>query len=465
MTQIITRFAPSPTGYLHIGSARTALFNWLFAKHHGGKYLLRIEDTDRARSTDDAVRAIIDGLNWLGLIPDEEPIFQFQRAKHHADMALKLLNEGKAYYCYCTPQELEEMREKANLEGKPQKYDGRWRDRDPKDAPKDIKPVIRLKAPNEGETILYDHVQGLINVANIQLDDMVLLRGDGTPTYMLSVVVDDFDMGITHVIRGDDHLTNTFRQIQLYNAFGWNLPIFGHIPLIHGQDGAKLSKRHGALGVEAYRDMGILPEAMCNYLLRLGWGHGDDEIINMQQAIKWFDFNGIGKSASRLDMAKLFHINHHYIQHKSTEELLLLLEDQFKQPDKPLLSHEKDRITIGIEGLKKRAQTLVELAENALIYRDIRPIKIENEDQLKAISDLKEVFSDLFQHLSSIQEWSHPMLDLELKLFLEQKGLKLGKIGPSLRLILTSKLNAPSIVDVMLALGKDESLLRLGDFI
>lgn len=463
MTKIITRFAPSPTGYLHIGSARTALFNWLFAKHHNGKYLLRIEDTDRARSTDDAVRAIIDGLNWLGLVPDEEPIFQFQRAKHHADMALKLLNEGKAYYCYCTPQELDEMREKAKAEGKPPKYDGRWRDRDPKDAPKDINPVIRLKAPITGETILNDHVQGTITVSNMQLDDMVLLRGDGTPTYMLSVVVDDFDMGITHVIRGDDHLTNTFRQIQLYNAFGWNFPIFGHIPLIHGQDGAKLSKRHGALGVEAYRDMGILPEAMCNYLLRLGWSHGDHEMINMQQAIKWFDFDGIGKSPSRLDMAKLFHINHHYIQEKSPKDLLPPLDEKFKQS--PLQPEEKERITIGIDSLKKRSQTLIELAENASIYRNIRPIKIEDPQQAKTISDLKEIWADLHQHLSLIAEWSHHNIDLELKQFLEQKGLKLGKIGPSLRLILTSKLNAPSIVDVIHALGKEESLLRLADFI
>jgi glutamyl-tRNA synthetase len=465
MTQIITRFAPSPTGYLHIGSARTALFNWLFAKHHGGKYLLRIEDTDRARSTNDAVRAIFEGLNWLGLIPDEEPIFQFQRAKHHADMALKLLNEGKAYYCYCTIEELDAMREKAKIEGKTPKYDGRWRDRDPKDAPKDVKPVIRLKAPLTGETILNDHVQGVINVSNMQLDDMVLLRGDGTPTYMLSVVVDDFDMGITHVIRGDDHLTNTFRQIQLYNAFGWDYPVFGHIPLIHGQDGAKLSKRHGALGVDAYRDMGILPEAMCNYLLRLGWSHGDNEMITIQQAIEWFDFDGIGKSPSRLDMTKLLHTNHHYIQEKPTEDLMILLEEHFNRSGNPLKAHEKERITTGIEGLKKRSQTLLELAENASIYRDIRPVKIEDPDHLKIITDLKNVLSDLHQHLSSIQEWSHSVIDVELKRFLEQKGLKLGKIGPSLRLILTSKVNAPSIIDVMYALGKDESLLRVGDVI
>jgi glutamyl-tRNA synthetase len=464
MTQIITRFAPSPTGYLHIGSARTALFNWLFAKHHGGKYLLRIEDTDRERSTQDAVRAIIDGLNWMGLTPDEDPIFQFQRANRHAEMALKLLAEGKAYYCYCTQQELEEIREKARLEGRPPKYDGRWRDKDPKDAPKDIKPTLRLRAPIDGETILNDRVQGQVIVSNHQLDDMVLLRGDGTPTYMLSVVVDDFDMGITHVIRGDDHLTNTFRQIQLYNAFNWTYPEFGHIPLIHGPDGAKLSKRHGALGVEAYRDMGILPEAMCNYLLRLGWSHGDDEIISRQKAIEWFDFDGIGKSPSRLDMTKLHHINQHYMKEKTAEDLLHLTEKQFDTKGIKLSSQEKERIKNGIESLKPRAQNLVELAEQADIYRNIRPIKMEDESQQSVITEQKEILAQLSERLKSVVDWSQENIDTKIKEFLTEKGLKLGKIGPSLRLILTGRTSAPGVFEVMFALGKEETLLRLEDY-
>jgi len=296
---VVTRFAPSPTGFLHVGGARTALFNWLFARHHGGKYLLRIEDTDRQRSTEAAIEAIFDGLHWLGLDADEPPIFQFARAPRHAEVARELLAKGHAYHCYASPEELEEMRAKAKAEGRPMRYDGRWRDRDPKEAPAGVKPVIRLKAPQEGETVIEDKVQGRVTVANAQLDDMVLLRADGTPTYMLSVVVDDHDMAITHVIRGDDHLTNAFRQTQLYRACGWEAPIFAHIPLIHGPDGAKLSKRHGALGVDAYREMGYLPEALRNYLLRLGWAHGDDEIITTEQAIEWFDLDAVGRSPSR----------------------------------------------------------------------------------------------------------------------------------------------------------------------
>ena len=313
-TNIVTRFAPSPTGFLHIGGVRTALFNWLFARHHQGRYLLRIEDTDRKRSTEEAIGAILDGLEWMGLSGDEEPFFQSQHATRHSEVAKSLLEAGKAYNCYATPEELSEMRETAKAEGRSMRYDGRWRDRDPADAPSGVDPVVRLRAPQDGETIIADLVQGDVRVANGELDDMVLLRSDGTPTYMLSVVVDDHDMGITHVIRGDDHLTNSFRQAQLYQLMGWKIPEFGHMPLLHGADGAKLSKRHGALGVEAYRDMGFLNEAMFNYLLRLGWGHGDDEIISREEAIEWFTLEGVGKSPARFDMEKLTSLNAHYIR-------------------------------------------------------------------------------------------------------------------------------------------------------
>ena len=328
---VITRFAPSPTGYLHIGSARTALFNWLYARRKGGKFLLRIEDTDRARSTDEAIDAIFDSMKWLGLDWDEEPIFQFSRASRHAEVAHQLLKEGKAYYCYCSPEELEKMREEARAKNLPAGYDGRWRDRDASEAPPGIPPVIRFKAPREGETVIEDQVQGTVRLQNNQLDDMVLLRADGTPTYMLSVVVDDHDMEITHIIRGDDHLTNAFRQYHLYDAMGWTVPVFAHIPLIHGPDGAKLSKRHGALGAEAYREMGFLPEAMRNYLLRLGWAHGDDEVIPTEKAIEWFDLPAIGRSPSRFDVAKLTNLNAHYMREAEDNRLVDLIEYPLSQ--------------------------------------------------------------------------------------------------------------------------------------
>ena len=311
---VVTRFAPSPTGFLHIGGARTALFNRLFARHHGGRYLVRIEDTDRERSTKEAIGAIFDGLSWLGLMGDEEPVFQSTRQERHAAMARELLARGGAYPCYATAEELAEMRERARAEGRSVRYDGRWRDRDPSEAPPGVKPVIRLKAPQEGETVIDDLVQGEVRFANSQLDDMVLLRSDGTPTYMLSVVVDDHDMGITHVIRGDDHLNNAARQTQLYLALGWEPPRFAHVPLIHGPDGAKLSKRHGALSVGAYREMGFLPEAMRNYLLRLGWAHGDEEIILDEQAIAWFGLEAVGRSPARFDMQRLTNLNAHYLR-------------------------------------------------------------------------------------------------------------------------------------------------------
>ena len=311
---VTVRFAPSPTGFLHIGGARTALFNWLFARHHGGNFRLRIEDTDRVRSTPEAVEAIIDGLEWLGLDWDGEIVYQFARAARHAEVARQLLAAGHAYYCCCTPAELEAMREQARAEKRSVRYDGTWRDRDPAERPPGVAPAIRLKAPQTGATTIHDHVQGEVTVANDELDDLIILRGDGTPTYNLSVVVDDHDMGVTHVIRGDDHLNNAFRQTQIYRALDWPVPEFAHVPLIHGPDGAKLSKRHGALGVDAYREMGYLPEALRNYLLRLGWSHGDDEIISTEEAIRWFDLDAVGRAPARFDFAKLGNLNGHYIR-------------------------------------------------------------------------------------------------------------------------------------------------------
>jgi glutamyl-tRNA synthetase len=361
---VVTRFAPSPTGFLHIGGARTALFNWLYARRHGGKYLLRIEDTDRQRSTKAAIDAIVDGLSWLGLDWDGDVFHQFEHAHRHAEIAHQLLAEGKAYRCYASPQELDEMREKARSEGRPMRYDGRWRDRDPGDAPAGVKPVIRLKAPQEGESVVIDRVLGAVTVQNAQLDDMVLLRSDGTPVYMLSVVVDDHDMGITHVIRGADHHTNTFRQVQLYNALGWQAPEFAHIPLIHGPDGAKLSKRHGALGVDAYRDMGFLPAALRNYLLRLGWSHGDDEVISTSQATAWFDLEHVGQSPARFDFAKLTNLNAHYLRDMADADLLPLVRPAIDAAiGTPLSGVALDRVVRGIGGVKQRSRTLVELLE------------------------------------------------------------------------------------------------------
>src|SRR5580658_7958099 len=322
---ITVRFAPSPTGFLHIGGARTALFNWLFARHHGGSFRLRIEDTDRVRSTPEAVAAIIDGLDWLGLGWDGEIVHQSARAERHAEVARRLLAAGRAYCCYCTPAELAAMRDKARAEKRSVRYDGTWRERDPAEAPPGVPPVIRLKAPQQDETTIHDRVQGEVTVANAELDDLIILRADGSPTYNHSVVVDDHDMGVTHVIRGDDHLNNAFRQTQIYKALDWPVPEFAHLSLIHGPDGAKLSKRHGALGVEAYREQGYLPEALRNYLLRLGWSHGDDEIIPTEQAIAWFDLDAVGRAPARFDFAKLASVNAHYIREAEDARLAGLI--------------------------------------------------------------------------------------------------------------------------------------------
>lgn len=463
---VVTRFAPSPTGFLHIGGARTALFNWLFARHHGGRFLLRIEDTDRARSTDAAVEAIFDGLKWLGLDWDEEPVFQFSRAERHAEMARKLVAEGKAYYCYATQDDLTAMREQQKAAGQPMRYDGRWRDRDPSEAPEGIPPVVRLKAPQEGETRIVDQVQGEVTVANAQLDDMVLLRADGTPTYMLSVVVDDHDMGITHVIRGDDHLTNTFRQTQLYNALGWEPPTFGHIPLIHGPDGAKLSKRHGALGAEAYRDMGFLPEAMRNYLLRLGWGHGDDEVIPTEQAIEWFDIGGVGKSPARFDMAKLTNLNGIYLRHADDVRLRDLVVPRIQQIlGNPIDDPGQALLLAGMDGLKQRAKTLVDLAESALFYVRPRPLPMDD----KALKHLGEdgigVLRTLLPRIAAQDPFEREALEGLVRNHAEATGQKLGKVAQPLRAALTGSTVSPPIFEVMELLGRDEALARLQDAI
>ena len=457
---VVTRFAPSPTGFLHIGGARTALFNWLYARHHGGIFRLRIEDTDRQRSTKEAIEAIIDGLKWLGLNWDDETVYQFARAPRHALVAQEMLANGKAYYCYCTPQELDQMREAARAAGKPMRYDGRWRDRDPKDAPAGVKPVIRLKAPTSGETIVQDKVQGEVRVANEQLDDMVLLRSDGTPTYMHSVVVDDHDMGITDVIRGDDHLTNTFRQLQIYQAMGWQPPNFAHIPLIHGPDGAKLSKRHGALGVEAYRDMGYLPEALRNYLLRLGWGHGDDEIISTEQAIAWFDLGGVGRGPSRFDFAKLDNLNGHYL--RQTDDARLAREVAARLGVAGDLVIEQ-RLASGMAGLKARAKTLKELADNARFYTLKRPLVPDDKARNLLTADASKVLKELRGVLAAAPTWIGADLEAEARGFAEAKAIKLGQVAQPLRAALTGSTTSPPIFEVMQVLGREETLGRIDD--
>ncbi|NKD45837.1 glutamate--tRNA ligase [Haematospirillum jordaniae] len=462
---VVTRFAPSPTGFLHIGGARTALFNWLYARHNGGKFLVRIEDTDRARSTQDAVDAIFDGLSWLGLNWDEEPVFQFSKAQRHAEVARTLVEQGKAYYCYCSPEELSAMRDEQKAAGLPMRYDGRWRDRPATDAPAGIKPVVRLKAPQNGETVLSDLVQGEVRVANAQLDDMVLLRADGTPTYMLSVVVDDHDMGITHVIRGDDHLTNTFRQIQLYHACGWDLPVFSHIPLIHGPDGAKLSKRHGALGAEAYRDMGFLPEAMRNYLLRLGWGRGDEEIISTQQAIEWFDIADVGRAPSRFDMAKLTNLNGVYLRQADDARLCDLIIPLLEKETRQSLDNKaKDLLLRAMDSLKQRAKTVNELAQSARFYVQPRPLALE-EKAARQLDDngARQVLEDLIVRLDSAEPFSREALEELARVYSEEKLLKLGKVAQPLRAALSGSTVSPPIFEVMELLGKQESLARLRD--
>ncbi len=460
---VVTRFAPSPTGYLHIGGARTALFNWLFAKHHGGKYLLRIEDTDRARSTEPAIAAILDGLSWLGLPWDGEVTYQFSRAARHAEVALEMLAKGHAYHCYASPQELDEMRAAQKAAGKPMRYDGRWRDRDPKEAPAGVKPVVRLKAPQTGQTVIKDAVQGEVTVENAQLDDMILLRADGTPTYMLAVVVDDHDMGVTHVIRGDDHLNNAFRQLQIIRAMGWPEPVYAHIPLIHGPDGAKLSKRHGALGVDAYRDMGFLPAALRNYLLRLGWGHGDDEIISTAQAIEWFDLDGVGRAASRFDMAKLTNLNAHYLRETPDAELLPLVLPRIEEKLGTVDAAGRERIVQGLSGVKPRARTLIELADGLAFYaRAGAPPIADDKARALLTPDARAVMAKLAPALEPrASDWSEKALEEAVRGFAEANGLKLGQVAQPLRVALTGSTASPGIFEVLAVLGPAESKVRL----
>ncbi|QQP92093.1 glutamate--tRNA ligase [Skermanella sp. TT6] len=461
---VVTRFAPSPTGFLHIGGARTALFNWLFARHHGGTFLLRIEDTDRARSTDAAVEAILDGLKWLELDWDGEAVSQFERRDRHAEVAHRMLESGHAYRCYASQEELEAMRAAQKAAGQPMRYDGRWRDRDPSEAPAGVAPVVRLKAPQEGETVVQDHVQGEVRVQNAQLDDMVLLRADGTPTYMLSVVVDDHDMNVTHVIRGDDHLTNTFRQVQIYRAMGWDLPEFAHIPLIHGADGAKLSKRHGALGVDAYRDMGYLPEAVRNYLLRLGWGHGDDEIISTEQAIEWFDLGGIGRSPSRFDFAKLDNLNAHYMRLADDGRLTGLITPIIEtRLGRTIGPSGRDLLTRAMPGLKQRAKTLVELAESAQFYVAARPIEVTGKAADLVAGDGAALLADLADELRPFDAWNSTDIETKVREFAENRGLKLGKVAQPLRAALSGSTISPPIFEVAELLGKTETLARIAD--
>ncbi len=462
---IVTRFAPSPTGFLHIGGARTALFNWLFARHHGGKFLLRIEDTDRARSTQPAIDAILDGMRWLGLDWDGEPVFQFARADRHAEVANQMLAAGHAYRCYATPEELEAMRAEQREKKLPMRYDGRWRDRDPSEAPAGAPFVIRLKAPREGAVTIHDRVQGDVTVQNAELDDMILLRSDGTPTYMLAVVVDDHDMAVTHVIRGDDHLNNAFRQLTIYRAMGWPEPVYAHVPLIHGADGAKLSKRHGALGVEAYRDeMGMLPEAVCNYLLRLGWGHGDDEFISREDAIRWFDIGQVGKAPSRFDQKKLEHLNGHYIRESENARLATLV-----RPDvEALLGHEltdseADVLLRSMEFIKPRAKNLKEIAASALFLFRNRPIAMDESAKALLDDPSKTILGLVFAALEPVADWTADTLDGVIRQVAEAQELKLGKVAQPLRAALTGQATSPGIFDVLLLLGRDESLGRISD--
>jgi len=461
---VVTRFAPSPTGFLHIGGARTALFNWLFAKHFGGKYLLRIEDTDRKRSTQVAIDAIINGLEWLGLIPDEPPIYQSENTDRHTQIANDLLAIGKAYHCYCSSEELITMREKARASGKTRLYDGTWRDRDPADAPNDIQPVIRFKAPAEGETVTQDLVQGTVTVSNLQLDDMILLRADGSPTYMLSAVVDDHDMGVTHAIRGDDHLTNSFRQIQLFHAIGWAPPQYAHIPLIHGPDGAKLSKRHGALGIDSYREMGFLPEALLSYLLRLGWSHGNDEIIPLDKAIEWFEIKDVGRGAARIDFDKLASINAYYIRENNDETLLDLIKNPIAEKiGTPFGEASIERIKRAIPGLKSRAKTVPELVDNALFYFYSKPLSLDEKASKILNGDARQRLARLSILLSGLSVWSEQSIEKAIRDFANQEGINLKKITQPFRAALTGTTVSPGIFEVANVLGQQEALGRLKD--
>ena len=496
----VVRFAPSPTGYLHIGGARTALFNWLYARGRAGKFLLRIEDTDRERNNDAAVTAILDGLKWLELDWDGDAVSQFARADRHRDVAHELLKRGAAYHCYASPAEIDAAREAAKAEGRPQIFLSPWRDRDPNDAPKDIKPTVRLKAPRQGETIVNDHVQGRVTFPNKDLDDLIILRSDGNPTYNLAVVVDDHNMGVTHVVRGVDHLTNTARQTQIYLSLGWTVPEFAHVPLIHGADGAKLSKRHGAQGIEDYRSMGYLPVAVRNYLVRLGWSHGDDEIMSTEQLLSWFDIDGINKSASRFDFKKLDDLNGHYIRQTPDADLIARIKDMLPHLDFPALrdlavdpkappradvalAHEIlalapsiadgkalaakfesrgwDKLLTAMPALKERAKTLAELVAGALFLIAETPLRLDDKAAKLIDAVAKTTLAALLTRFEAASPWTADALETEVRAYSEETGAKLGKVAQPLRAALTGRSVSPPVFTVLEVLGRDESLKRI----
>lgn len=458
-SNIVTRFAPSPTGFLHIGGARTALFNWLFARHHGGKFLLRIEDTDRARSTEPAIAAILDGMRWLGLDWDGDEVYQFARAARHAEIAHAMLASGHAYRCWMSLEEIAAQREEAQAAKKPYRIRSPWRDRT--DGPLDQPHVVRIRAEREGATTIADAVQGEVTVQNAELDDMILLRSDGTPTYMLAVVVDDHDMGVTHVIRGDDHLNNAFRQLTIIRAMQWPEPIYAHIPLIHGADGAKLSKRHGALGVDAYRDeLGVLPEALFNHLLRLGWGHGDDEIISREQAIEWFTLDGVGKSPSRFDLKKLDSLNGHYIRAADDARLAELAARFLPFESTP---QQRELLQRSMYALKPRAANLLEIADGAAFLFRTRPLEMDADAQALLGGDARSLLAQLHAALDAVAEWNTEALEAAVRQVAESGGVKLGAVAQPLRAALTGRRTSPGIFDVLVLLGREESLGRIAD--
>jgi glutamyl-tRNA synthetase len=466
---VVTRFAPSPTGFLHIGGGRTALFNWLYARGRGGKMLLRIEDTDRERSTREAIDAILDGLDWLGLRWDGDTVYQFTRVERHREVVEQMLASGAAYRCYASPDELTAMREKARAEGKTRLYDGRWRDRDPSDAPPGVKPAIRLKAPLTGETSVDDQVQGRVTWQNENLDDFVLLRSDGTPTYMLAVVVDDHDMGVTHIIRGDDHLNNGARQTQIYQALGWKVPVMAHIPLIHGPDGSKLSKRHGALGVDAYRAMGYLPAAMRNYLVRLGWSHGDQEIFSTEEMIAAFDLPQIGRSPARFDFAKLENLNGHYMRATPDSDLLAELDRVLPHlPNGPQIAPKltpavREQFMAAMPELKERAKTLVELLDAAGFIWAARPLTLDEKAGALLTPDARALLGEVIPALEAVETWTAEATEQAVRGYAERKGAKLGAVAQPLRAALTGRTTSPGIFNVLAVLGRQESLARLKD--
>jgi glutamyl-tRNA synthetase len=466
---VVTRFAPSPTGFLHIGGARTALFNWLYARGRGGKMLLRIEDTDRERSTQAAIDAIIDGLKWLGIAWDGEVVYQFARQARHREVVEQLLAGGHAYRCYASPDELAQMREAARKEGRTKFYDGRWRERDPKDAPPGVKPAIRLKAPLAGETVIEDQVQGRVVWQNENLDDLVLLRSDGTPTYMLAVVVDDHDMAVTHVIRGDDHLTNAARQKQIYDALGWPVPVMAHIPLIHGPDGSKLSKRHGALGVDAYRAMGYLPAALRNDLVRLGWSHGDQEIFSTAEMIAAFDLPQIGRSPARFDFAKLESLDGHYIRLTGDAELLAAIDALLPHIAEgaavaaKLTPRLREQWLAAMPSLKERAKTLLDVIDGARFLFADRPIPLDDKAAALLTPDARALLRDIAAELAQVEPWTAEATERAVRTFAEHKGAKLGAVAQPLRAALTGRTTSPGIFEVLAVLGKTESLARIAD--